>query len=79
MFERTRLLEKELQGWSASDDEYELYEVWKTHKVLPYGGGWAEQPERIHELFRKCGLADELEIHNSKRPAPAKAQGTFED
>jgi hypothetical protein len=69
--DRATLIKDELQGWAASDDEYALYELWISTRILPYAGGWLDQPVRIHELFRKCALADELETINHKRPSTA--------
>lgn len=56
-------------GWAPTDEEYTLYELWDKHQILPYAGGWLDQPLRIHELFRKCALADELEHINHARPS----------
>jgi hypothetical protein len=69
--DRATLIKEALQGWAVSDDEYELYELWCHFRILPYAGGWLDQPARIHELFRKCALADELETINHKRPSTA--------
>lgn len=69
--DRATLIKEELQGWAVSDAEYTLYEHWITLRILPYAGGWLDQPVRIHELFRKCALADELETINHNRPSTA--------
>jgi hypothetical protein len=69
--DRATLIKEELQGWAVSADEYVLYELWVTDRILHYAGGWLDQPLRIHELFRKCALADELETINHKRPSTA--------
>jgi hypothetical protein len=38
--------------------------------VLPYQGGWLDQPLWVHRLFNKCGLFDEYLDLDQKLPPP---------
>lgn len=58
-------VKRELDGWAPTDTEWSAYEVWREHKILPYAGGWLEQPVSAYELFRRCGLLEELVKLNS--------------
>ena len=61
-------IKKELTGWCPTDIEIQVYEVWAAHKILPFAGGWLDQPEWVYELFRKHGLLDELvRLNNNLR------------
>lgn len=64
-----REIETALNGWCPSVDEYVLYELWEAHRILPYAGGWLDQPLSIHRLFNNCGLWDEWLKLNQKLPS----------
>lgn len=53
-------IKRELDGWSPSNAEYDVYEEWKLFQKYPYAGGYLDQPEWFLELRRKCGLLEEL-------------------
>lgn len=61
-------IERWLEEWCPSIDEYRAYEVWENYRVLPYAGGWLDQPESIHRLFSNCALWDEYLRLNSELP-----------
>lgn len=47
-------LSKRLRDWGLHDDPaqiFEAWQVWKAHHVLPYSGGWLEQPWWVREDF----------------------------
>lgn len=67
-----------LEGWGPDLDEYYLYELWKEDRILPYAGGWLDQPVWIHTLFNNCALWDEWLTLNSKLPS-TKGLKSFND
>jgi hypothetical protein len=71
-------IECELEGWGPDLEDYYLYELWYHRKILPYSGGWMDQPLWVHRLFNRCGLLDEYQGLNKKLP-DAKGMPSLRD
>lgn len=71
-------IEKWLEGWSPDLEMYHLYEIWENDHILPYAGGYLDQPVSIHRLFNNCALWDEYLKLQSEMPLAIKG-ATFDD
>lgn len=63
-----------LRDWGLHgdfDQTFESWQVWRTHHVLPYSGGWLEQPWWVRQDFATLNAAlawHELQAEKADAP-----------
>lgn len=57
-------------GWrlQAGEMALEAWAAWKDYRVLPFTGGWLEQPAWVRGDFQTLDLLYAWHIHHARKP-----------
>ena len=68
-------------GLFGGYDAFNAWVIWRrsNYVVLPFTGGWLEQPEWVRDDFLMLDLARQWHDENAKRPSAGHLQNPLND
>ena len=80
IFEKRKQLRKALVNWSVYGD-YETFSAWLEyyhHNILPFAGGWLEQPKWIRDAFSTLNMVYNFHYYEKDIPdMPVSTKNPF--